>query len=192
LHRDWFPGTSDLTVQAYVSGQPAMACAAALSGRSLAVLTGFTEQLIGGTGPSSIVRLSEHAGMVSATTAMISAFGASGFISFDFVIDADGHEHLLECNPRPIQLFHLGPMVGVNLAESLKQALSGDVRDSPIVVKGEAATVALFPHEWYRMSDSPALAQAYHDVPWEDPRLLKAIVDSVVRARRVRFDEDHL
>jgi hypothetical protein len=184
LRRDWFPGSSAISVQAHVSGRPAMTCAAALSGRTLAVITAFSEELIYSNGPSSIVRLSGHAGMVSATAAMIKALGATGFISFDFIVDGEGREHLLECNPRPIQLSHLGHLVGLDLARSLAQGLEGNIPAAPAVIDGRAATVALFPQEWRRQSGSPALTEIYHDAPWDDPRLLKAMIDKHMRRWR--------
>lgn len=186
LRRDWFPGNSAISVQAYVSGRPAMTCAAALSGRTLAVITGFAETVTYSNGPSSIVRLSAHAGMVSATAAMIKALGATGFISFDFIVDGEGREHLLECNPRPIQLSHLGHLVGLDLARSLARGLDGEIPAAPGAINGAAATVALFPQEWRRHAGSPALTEIYHDAPWDDPRLLKAMIDK--RMRRWRGD----
>jgi hypothetical protein len=102
LRRDWFPGNSAISVQRHVAGRPAMTCAAALSGRMLAVITAFSEEVTYKNGPSSVVRLARHDGMAAATATMIRALGATGFISFDFIVDEAGSEHLLECNPRPI------------------------------------------------------------------------------------------
>jgi hypothetical protein len=95
LGRDWYPGSPAILIQAHVTGRPAMSCAAALAGRTLAVITAFTEKAVHRDGPSCIVRLSRHEGMISATKTMIEAFGATGFISFDFIVDDEGKEYLI-------------------------------------------------------------------------------------------------
>jgi hypothetical protein len=85
---------------------------------------------------------------------------------------------------------HLGTLVGLDLARSFAEALAGNIPEAPQAINGEAATVALFPQEWRRQSASPALTQIYHDAPWDDPRLLKAMIDRRMRRWRVRADED--
>jgi len=42
-------------------------------------------------------------------------------------------------------------------------------------------TVALFPNEWLRDPHSRYLTHGHHDVPWDDPALLKAYVNGFVR-----------
>jgi hypothetical protein len=39
-----------------------------------------------------------------------------------------------------------------------------------------SSEIALFPQEWLRDPKSPHLASAYHDVPWDDPALLHALI----------------
>jgi hypothetical protein len=38
--------------------------------------------------------------------------------------------------------------------------------------------VALFPQEWMRDPASPYLTNAFHDVPWDDPALIRAWMES--------------
>ena len=45
----------------------------------------------------------------------------------------------------------------------------------PIVT--EKDTIALFPQEWTRDSESTFLQTAYHDVPWEEPELIRDCVN---------------
>jgi hypothetical protein len=40
----------------------------------------------------------------------------------------------------------------------------------------EKDTIALFPQEWIRDPQSPALQSAYHDVPWQEPALIRDCV----------------
>lgn len=176
LRRDWFPVKSTIVVQQHIAGIPAMTCASALSGRTLAVLSAVALQTGTATGPASVARLTPHAGMVSSSAAMIKAFGASGMLSFDFILDDDGREYLLECNPRPTTVLHLGHLVDVDLAEILLDGMRGQFPASPVTNAAREPTVAIFPQEWLRDPQSPALQDVLHDVPWDDPHLLKAIV----------------
>jgi hypothetical protein len=38
--------------------------------------------------------------------------------------------------------------------------------------------IALFPQEWQRNPASPYLRNAYHDVPWNEPELVRACIES--------------
>jgi hypothetical protein len=40
----------------------------------------------------------------------------------------------------------------------------------------ESDTIALFPQEWMRDPASEYLTSGYHDVPWEEPELIRACV----------------
>ena len=66
---------------------------------------------------------------------------------------------------------------GHDLPAALYAALSGEAFQlSPIVT--EKDTVALFPQEWIRDSESPFLKSAYHDVPWEEAELIRDCINS--------------
>jgi hypothetical protein len=176
FRRDWFGGHFDILIQEHIPGQPAMSCAAAVGGATVSIVSGFAGMVINQMGPASIVKLVNHAEIVDATTRMVKAFGASGFLSFDFVVDAEGRAHLLECNPRPTQIMHLGHLVGLDLARSYLAALQEGapaLAEQPVGEK----TVAFFPQEWRRDPISVLLNSALHDVPWDDPGLMVAMVN---------------
>jgi hypothetical protein len=175
LRREWFGSQFDILVQEFVRGQPAMSCVAALGGRALAIATGFAEQVTDPMGPASIVRLMDIPEVRQTTERMVKAFGASGFLSFDFIVDEAGHAVLLECNPRPTQIMHLGNHVGVDLARAFRLALEGAC-DAPCEFPQGERETAFFPQEWKRNPENPILATAFHDVPWDDPTLLRAIL----------------
>jgi predicted ATP-grasp superfamily ATP-dependent carboligase len=188
LRVDWLPSRSNIVVQEFIAGTPAMTCAAAFAGRTVGVVSAFASQTTSPTGPASIVHLAPHDGMVRASAAMIEAFGATGFISFDFVVDEAGREYLLECNPRPTQILHLGGLVAVDLPKRLLDALNGIVPDSPEIVRDREAGIAIFPAEWNRDPASPALRENHHDVPWDDPDLIRAML----RKRTVNWRGRHI
>jgi hypothetical protein len=53
------------------------------------------------------------------------------------------------------------------------------VREMPSVT--EKDTIALFPQEWHRNPQSEFLRSAYHDVPWDQPALLRTSIKSRTR-----------
>ncbi|WP_378944186.1 ATP-grasp domain-containing protein [Mesorhizobium sp. ANAO-SY3R2] len=188
LRGDWFGSRLDILVQEHVSGQPGMSCASAVDGRTVSVLTGLVEATTSQTGPASVVHLANQPLIVDATIKMITAFGASGFVSFDFIVDDRGQTYLLECNPRPTPMLHLGPLVGVDLAKALLAGLQNGRCDTNCEVPAGERTVSIFPQEWVGDPSSPSLRATYHDVPWDDPTLLAAVMRKrPVRRLRRRF-----
>ena len=116
VHRDWYPDRAPIDVQQVICGKPAMTCAVAVGGRVLASFAGVALQTCAANGPSSIAWIGPHVGMELASAEMIAALGFTGFVGFDFMIDSQTGEHyLLECNPRPVPMCHLGKRIGVDL-----------------------------------------------------------------------------
>ena len=178
LSRDWYPNDTSLWLQACIDGFPAMYTAVALNGRMLAGFAGLPVATNGTAGPSTVVEIGHHDAMETASRRMIEAMGATGFLSFDFMIEqGTGKPYLLECNPRPNQVGHLGPRVGVDLCGALRDALHNPARAGRMAPKcaNRKASVALFPAEWRRAPASTAILEHYHDVPWDEPELAVAL-----------------
>ena len=138
------PGRRAL-VQKFIDGQPAMRAIAAVDGRVVAGLSMIKEQCHPGpTGPSSVVRIISHAGMEEAGDKMARALGLTGLASLDFMVGSDGSASLIEYNPRPTPVSHLGP-----LAARLVEALGGSSKEAPPLV-ADGTRIALYPQEWLR------------------------------------------
>ena len=114
--------------------------------------------------------------MIDAATRIVKALGLSGMIGFDFMIEAaTGAALLIEMNPRntPICAVRLGP--GRDLAEALVARISGrPARDRP--PRTERDIVVFFPDTWSEDPASQFLNSGYHDVPWEQPDLVRALM----------------
>ncbi len=177
VHRDWYPNRAPIDVQQAINGRPAMTCAVAVDGRVLASFAGVALQTCAANGPSSIAWVGPHVGMERASAEMIAALGFTGFVGFDFIIDSQTGEHyLLECNPRPIPICHLGKRIGVDLCAALAAELSGG-RQEPATVVGEE-TIVLFPNEWQRHPEGLANTKYYIDIPFGDPPLMSSMVQA--------------
>lgn len=95
------------------------------------------------------------------------------------MIEAEtGSAYLLECNPRPIPIGHLGGLLGVNLCQALFDGLQGQRPPAQDAAdRSSSVVVSFFPQEWRRDPASPHLSTTYHDVPWDDPALLSAYLE---------------
>lgn len=170
LNRDWYPALSPVDVQGVVKGRPAMVCALAWRGRMIGAFGGETLSTTSATGPSSSVRLGPHPAMEAAAKAMIEAMGCTGWVGFDFMLDEEGGEPvLLECNPRPIQVCHLGYRIGVDLAAELASLLRGEEPRRQPLRADRTLDVVLFPHA---LDPGRVLPGMLDDVPGADHGLM--------------------
>jgi biotin carboxylase len=172
--------TEPLLVQRFVKGQPAAFGAVSLGGVFLAGLTAirlYTDPPQ--TGPGTVVQLVDRPDVTAYAAKMIEVLGLSGFSSFDFLLEEEtGTPYLLECNPRISVSSYIGTHFGADLSRELYKALAG-ARDTAHPVPHEPLreqTVALFPQEWLRSPQSPALRSCVIDAPWDDPELFAATV----------------
>jgi hypothetical protein len=164
-----------LLAQSFVEGRTAMRLVVAFRGR---VLGGLSALKLAtwprSTGPSTCVEFIEHSEMSRTAQAVVEALGYSGFASLDFMLDGAERAHLIELNPRPTPIAHLGERFGSCLCRHLHAALTG----TPCAAgepRGLPSKVALFPQEWVRDQNSPSLvSEVFHDVPWDEPDLVEA------------------
>jgi ATP-grasp domain len=165
-----------VNAQAFVAGHEATSTIVCWKGAVLASLHFEVVNKASAAGHATVVRLIEHAEMSAAVEGIVRRLRLSGFYGFDFMLEADtGKAYLIEVNPRSTQVGHLSLGAGHDLPAALYAALSGKtLQPSPKVT--EKDTVALFPQEWIRDPESPFLRSAYHDVPWEEPELIRDCV----------------
>jgi carbamoylphosphate synthase large subunit len=171
-----------VNAQAFVAGREATSAIACSQGTVLASLhfevLNKTEQ----AGPASVVRLIENAEMSYAAEKIVRRLNLSGLHGLDFMLESEtGNAYLIEINPRSTQVGHLSLGPGRDLPAALCAAASAEkVQVARKVTENE--TIALFPQEWSRDPASQFLRSGYHDVPWEEPELVRACV----RSRRER------
>jgi predicted ATP-grasp superfamily ATP-dependent carboligase len=166
-----------ITVQRYITGPTAMRALLAYDGHVVAGLTAIkVETHPAPTGPSTVVRFTEHPEMTRTAEMVVEALGIAGFASFDFIIeDATDAAYLIELNPRVTPICHLGGAFGPDLCGALWERLTGQP-PRVTIPSSSLRTVALFPQEWIRAIESSYLGTAHHDVPWDDPGLCAMLV----------------
>ncbi|MDQ2802498.1 MAG: ATP-grasp domain-containing protein [Pseudomonadota bacterium] len=172
-----------VSVQRYIDGRPANCGVACWQGEILAGTYVEVVTAESRTGSSNVVRVIDNEEMRQAATRVVSRLGMTGLVGFDFMIEeASGAAYLIEMNPRntPICALRLGP--GRDLIEALLARASSRVeRARPPVTEND--TIVFFPQTWQLDPGSEFLRTAYHDVPWEEPELLRVLVRPELRDR---------
>jgi hypothetical protein len=173
---------SVVNVQALVLGREATSLVACWKGTVLAGMNFEVLKKLNSSGPATVMRLIENADMSTAAEKMVRRLGLSGMVGFDFMLEAQtGNAYLIEVNPRTTQVGHLTLGPGRDLPAALYAAVTGKVvQEAPKVTEND--TFALFPQEWTRDPASAYLRSGYHDVPLEEPELVRACL----RTRRRR------
>jgi hypothetical protein len=173
-----------MSVQGYVDGWPANVGVACWQGEVLAAVCAEAVATTSETGPSTVARVIHNPDMIDAARRVVKALGLSGMIGFDFMIEAaTGVAYLIEMNPRntPICAVRLGP--GRDLAEALVARIAGrPVRERP--PRTERDIVVFFPDTWREDPANHFLRSGYHDVPWEQPNLVRRLM---MPQRRERY-----
>jgi hypothetical protein len=167
-----------VNAQAFVDGREATSAVACWKGKVLAALHFEVVNKRSSSGPATVVRRIENAEMAAAAEKMARGLNLSGVHGFDFMLEEQtGNAFLIEINPRATQVCHLAFGSERDIPAALCAALSGkDAQPAPIVTEND--TIALFPQEWTRDPESQFLQSAYHDVPWEEPELIRDCVNS--------------
>jgi ATP-grasp domain len=172
LLRRWRPAVS---VQKVISGSEANCAVSCWQGRLLACISAQVIQRDDDYGPATVIRIIDNPEMLAAAEKIASRFQLSGLFGLDFMLEAStGTAYLLEMNARSTQTCHLDFGPGKNPIHALAAEFSGGISEStPVANLAGRNTIALFPAEWKRDPSSPYLASAYHDVPWEEPELVR-------------------
>lgn len=187
LSRALFPVRPVISAQRFVAGHPATSTLACWQGRIVAAHHFDVTQSAGATGPASVIARRDCPQMQAAAEGVARAFNLSGLVGLDYVRDAAGRVHLLEMNERAVPTSHLA--LGDDPAFALLAAAGLPARPrAPATAKEH---VALFPREWLRDPLSHWLKDAFHDVPWDDPAVVRACAqaaDARAQAALVAMD----
>ena len=172
-----------MSVQSYIDGWPANIGVACWRGEVLAAVCAESVATTSATGPSTVARIIRNPEMIEAARRLVKALGLSGMIGFDFMIEAaTGAAYLIEMNPRNTPICAIRLDEGRDLAEAIvAQIAARPARERP--PRTERDIVVFFPDTW---RDDPAnhfLRSGYHDVPWEQPELVRVLMQPERRER---------
>ncbi|MHB8617580.1 MAG: ATP-binding protein [Candidatus Acidiferrales bacterium] len=173
-----FHRRSTVNAQGFVAGREATSAIACWKGTVLAGLHFEVLSKQYPAGPASVVRVIDNAEMSAAAKKIARRLNLSGLHGLDFMLEGStGNAYLIEINPRATQVGHLALGPSRDLPAALYAAASGKpVQEAPIITENDK--IALFPHECMKNPASAFLRLGYHDVPWEEPELVRLCVQT--------------
>jgi hypothetical protein len=180
LTRARSPVTPVISAQRFIDGHPATSSIACWQGAVVAAHHFDVLGASGDTAPACVIARRDCPAMQASAQAIAREFHLSGLFGLDYMRDRKGDVHLLEINPRATPTAHL--MLKQDLPAALLKAAGLPFHSrAPVTGKDE---IAIFPREWLRDPASPWLKTAYHDVPWDDPEVVRACVRTAPPAHR--------
>lgn len=164
------------TIQQYIHGRPANTMFACWKGEVIGLITVEVLNSQGATGSATVIQVVQNQEIADAATKLARRLCLHGFHGLDFILERETNQaYLLELNPRCTQLGHLQLSVTGSLAEIFANKLKGEkVVTPPAVIKSDI--IALFPQAFLLNHKNPYLLTGHHDVPWEQPALLRELL----------------
>jgi len=184
-----------ISLQEYIVGHPGNRAVICWKGKVLAGISVEVVEVMHERGPASVIRLVNHPEMAAVGERMVERLNLSGFVGFDFMIDSANRAWLLEMNPRVTQTCHFSLADGTDLAGTLYAQMKNQLpRPRPASINRDQ--IALFPNEIIRAPSSSYFLSCQHDVPWEEPELVRGVLNQTrrmqIRRQARRFAERHL
>ena len=162
-----------VSIQSFIAGRLANCAIACWRGEVLASIAVEVVRHRSTFGIATVVRPVGGQALIAAAQSIVRHLQLSGLYGFDFVLDDDKKQaNLIEINPRATQIDHLSCGAGAGLPSALRYALSGQTVEAGTAAE-PLGEIPLFPQEWLRDPNSPFLSSAFHDVPYEEPELIK-------------------
>jgi hypothetical protein len=183
-----------VTIQEFIQGRPANAMIACWQGEVVGTIVVEVIASQGATGAATVVRVVRNEEIERAGQLIAGKLKLSGFHGLDFILDREtGSPYLIELNPRCTQLGHLRLSSQGDLAAAICAKLRDephsdvDVTNDPI----PGDTVAFFPQAFNWNPKSPYLRSGYHDVPWEEPALVRELLRTTWPGRQWLYRAYH-
>ncbi len=175
LHEAVAPKPRTISMQKFIAGHPAASAFAAKDGEVVASIAYDVLVAQGTIGPPNVIHRVNCPQIHEAARKVAHRFGLSGMHGLDFIRDERGDVHLIEINPRATQGGTLPFGAGRDLPAALATILSS--ANSGIRPAIENDVVAFFPRAWQSDAGQQWLPSAYHDIPWDDPAVLRTILN---------------
>jgi predicted ATP-grasp superfamily ATP-dependent carboligase len=170
--------TSKMMIQEFIPGRPATTMFACWRGEVLASSTVEVLDSQSPTGAANVVRVLKNDGIDDAVRVLARKLQLSGFHGLDFIIEQDTDAaYLLELNPRATQLGHLNLSAHGDLAGVMARRLKNEAPDRiALQNRIQNSAIAFFPKACKSNPGSVYLHQGYHDVPWDEPALVRELM----------------
>ncbi len=167
-------------VQRFISGTQCNRVVCAWEGREIAGFTRVAQRRYpDALGPGSVSAYRHMPEVAALNRRLLEHLGISGFASTLFIVDTEtGTPYLIEVNRRMTPATHTGRLVGVDLGAAFVAAATGVAFSGAAELpEGAEPVLTLFPQEWLRDPYSSELNRLPTDTPFDDPELLRAMIE---------------
>jgi glutathione synthase/RimK-type ligase-like ATP-grasp enzyme len=174
-----------ISLQQYIAGRPSNRAVICWKGKVLAGISVEAIEVSNEYGPASVVKIIDHPEMSMVAEHMVRRLHLSGFLGFDFVLDFANKAWLIEMNPRVTPICHFSLADGTNLAGLLYTQMTGQLpptRPAPF----HRDLIALFPDGILAFPSGKYLESCELDVPWDEPELVRYVLNQRLRIGIVR------
>lgn len=164
-----------ISIQQYILGQIGQAPFCANRGNVFALNPMVRLKTYPGTtGPASVSASFENLEIKDFVEKIARAMCYTGFGSLEYMVEKNtGLIYIIELNPRPTPTCHISNSVVTNdLCEMFYRGINFLPKESRPY---RPYTIAMYPGEKKRDPNSPFLTEAYHDIPFNDPKLMRAL-----------------
>jgi hypothetical protein len=161
-----------MSIQQYVVGRPCNRAVVCWKGK---VLAGVTVDVLATSyefGPATTVKVIDHPDITAAAEKIVAKLELSGFLGFDFVLDAANNAWFLEMNPRVTPICHICA-AGQDLAGSLFTQITGNTPKA-IYRAIYQDTFTLFPFKRPRVEQTMPNGSGENDAPDDEPEYVEA------------------
>jgi hypothetical protein len=171
--------SSRMTIQEFIPGRAATTMFACWRGEILASST--VEVLVSQAplGAANVIQPLKSNAIEDAVQLLARKLKLSGFHGLDFVLEQDTNAaYLLELNPRATQVGHLNLSAKGDLAGVMVGKLKNEAPNESITSENQIRkrAIALFPNTFKTDPQCAYLYQGYHDVPWDEPALVRELL----------------
>ena len=175
--RPWFRAERCvISAQQYIAGNAANCALACWEGEILAAVAVEVVVTRSNNGPASVVRIIDGNEMIEAARQVARACHITGLVGFDFMLEAGtGTPFMVEMNPRAVPLCHIPLGPGRDLVQAILERITGVPRKPRIAATGQDLII-FFPGMSGEYPGSPLFAEGYHDVPWQEPEMLRELM----------------
>lgn len=164
-----------ISIQQFIKGEVGQSPFCAFNGKVIATNPMLKVHTYPGkTGPTSLAKGIQDKDIEDFVNKVAKNLNYNGFGSLDFLISHENQLlYVIELNPRPTPTCHIQ---STHMTNDLCEAFAAGLNQQPYTPKKFwPFTVAMFPGEKKRDPNSPYLTNSYHDIPVDDPELLKAL-----------------
>jgi hypothetical protein len=144
-------------------------------------LAGFARERLRALAPTrgaTMVRYARNSQLAELSRTLARTLEITGFFAMEYCVErTTGKAYAIDLARRLVPAHHTGHLVGMDLCAALAAALRGEAVEPGDLPEGFSHVMTCFPQEYWRDPQSTALNEYPTDAPWDDPDLMRALLE---------------